>query len=154
MDENLVALNNAFAKATAEVTVETITSKIAKIKLNHDNKKQITEYEQLINNLLDNKNNLERISREYKERLERVVISDEDIESLHNTVGNVIELVKNYSAEEDNDTENSLNTLVNLLNSDTLRTLQLLGYNYKEAIGVPLTKVTADFILNKFPIDK
>lgn len=149
MDDNIKSLNEAFIKATTEVTVDRISGKIRQIKTNHDLRKQITEYDQLINDLLGNKNDLERISREYKSRLERVVISDEDIESLHNTVVNVIQVVKDFSDKEnDESSENSLDTLVNLLNADTLRTLQLLGYNYKKAIGEPLTKITADYISN------
>ena len=82
MDETLLALNTAFAKSITEVTVEKVTNKITQIKLNHDLKKQVTDYEQLINDLLDNKNKLELAARNYKERLEQVTISDSDIESL------------------------------------------------------------------------
>ena len=48
MDETLLALNTAFAKSITEVTVEKVTNKITQIKLNHDLKKQVTDYEQLI----------------------------------------------------------------------------------------------------------
>lgn len=154
MDEGMIALNTALGKAIAETTVETVNNKITKIKLNHDREKQITQYDQLINDLLENKNNLERISRSYKEKLERVIISDEDIESLHNTVATIIQLVKSFSGttntdETDSQDQESLDVLLKLLNSDTLKTLQLLGYNYKQAIGEPLTKITADFITKK-----
>ncbi|EAF0807440.1 hypothetical protein AF118_16095, partial [Listeria monocytogenes] len=76
MDETLLALNTAFAKSITEVTVEKVTNKITQIKSNHDLKKQVTDYEQLINDLLDNKNKLELTARNYKERLEQVTISD------------------------------------------------------------------------------
>lgn len=154
MDEGMIELNAALGKAIAETTVETVSNKITQIKLNHDLKKQVTQYDQLINDLLENKNNLERISRSYKEKLERVIISDEDIESLHNTVATIIQLVKSFSDttntnETNSQDQESLDVLLDLLNSDTLKTLQLLGYNYKQAIGEPLTKITADFITKK-----
>ena len=38
--------------------------------------------------------------------------------------------------------------LVALLNKDTLKTMQLLGFNYKEAIGEPLTEVCSNAIRN------
>ncbi|EAD4574007.1 hypothetical protein VV81_14945, partial [Listeria monocytogenes] len=139
MDETLLALNTAFAKSITEVTVEKVTNKITQIKSNHDLKKQVTDYEQLINDLLDNKNKLELTARNYKERLEQVTISDSDIESLHNTVSTVIKLVMPLSQSESKTDEKSIDVLLNLLNSDTLKTLQLLGYNYKKAIGEPLT---------------
>ena len=31
---------------------------------------------------------------------------------------------------------------------DTLRTMQLLGFNYREAIGEPLTEITANALRN------
>ena len=154
MDETLLALNTAFAKSITEVTVEKVTNKITQIKLNHDLKKQVTDYEQLINDLLDNKNKLELAARNYKERLEQVTISDSDIESLHKTVSTVIKLVMPLSQSENKTDEKSIDVLLNLLNSDTLKTLQLLGYNYKKAIGEPLTQITSDFLNNKLNTKK
>ena len=142
MDETLLALNTAFAKSITEVTVEKVTNKITQIKSNHDLKKQVTDYEQLINDLLDNKNKLELTARNYKERLEQVTISDSDIESLHNTVSTVIKLVMPLSQSESKTDEKSIDVLLNLLNSDTLKTLQLLGYNYS-----PYKTCNTSFIL-------
>ena len=39
-----------------------------------------------------------------------------------------------------------LNNLLSLISVDTLRAMQLLGFNYKAAIGEPLTKLCADKI--------
>lgn len=154
MDENLLALNTAFTKAVTEVTVENVTNKITQIKLNHDLKKQVRDYDQLVNDLLDNKNRLELTARNYKELLERVTISDSDIESLHNTVSTVIKLIKPLAKFENQAEGNSIDVVLDLLNSDTLKTLQLLGYNYKKAIGEPLTQITADFLKNKLDTKK
>lgn len=154
MDENLLALNTAFTKAVTEVTVEKVTNKISQIKLNRDLKKQVRAYDQLVNDLLDNKNRLELTARNYKELLEQVTISDSDIESLHSTVKSVIELIKPLVDFENQDEGNSIDVVLDLLNSDTLKTLQLLGYNYKKAIGEPLTQITADFLKNKLDIKK
>lgn len=154
MDENLLALNTAFTKAVTEVTVEKVTNKISQIKLNRDLKKQVRDYDQLVNDLLDNKNRLELTARNYKELLEQVTISDSDIESLHSTVKSVIELIKPLADFKNQDEGNSIDIVLDLLNSDTLKTLQLLGYNYKKAIGEPLTQITADFLKNKLDTKK
>lgn len=154
MDETLLTLNTAFAKAITEVTVEKVTNKITQIKSNHDLKKQVTDYEQLVNDLLDNKNKLELTARNYKERLEQVTISDSDIESLHNTVSTVLKIIKPLSQSGEQEDEKSIDIVLDLLNSDTLKTLQLLGYNYKKAIGEPLTQITAEFLKAKLDIKK
>lgn len=42
----------------------------------------------------------------------------------------------------------SLNQIKDLISVDTLKTMQLLGFNYKAAIGEPLTQLCADSIIN------
>lgn len=85
-----------------------------------------------------------RMIQAYKDELEKVVISDEDIEHLHNTVERVIEIFKVMSPQTEN--IESFEQLKELISVDTLKTMQLLGFNYKAAIGEPLTKLYADAI--------
>lgn len=42
----------------------------------------------------------------------------------------------------------NLRAIKDIINIDTLKTMQLLGFNYKEAIGVPLTNLCANTIMN------
>ena len=42
----------------------------------------------------------------------------------------------------------TLRAIKDIINVDTLKTMQLLGFNYKEAIGVPLTNLCANTIMN------
>ena len=83
-----------------------------------------------------------------KEEYEKVHIDDKDIEYLHNTLERVISLLSSFTSVEDGK-EDSMKQLVALLNKDTLKTMQLLGFNYKEAIGEPLTEVCSNAIRNK-----
>ena len=46
------------------------------------------------------------------------------------------------------ETAESLNQIKDLISVDTLKTMQLLGFNYKAAIGEPLTQLCADSIIN------
>ena len=89
-----------------------------------------------------------RIAQAYKEEYEKVHINDSDIEYLHNTLERVISLLSSFTSIEDGE-EESMKQLVALLNKDTLKTMQLLGFNYKEAIGEPLTEVCSNAIRNK-----
>lgn len=45
--------------------------------------------------------------------------------------------------------ENNMIGLVKLLDKDTLKTMQLLGFNYKAAIGAPLTEACSEAIRTK-----
>ena len=42
----------------------------------------------------------------------------------------------------------NLRAIKDIINVNTLKTMQLLGFNYKEAIGVPLTNLCANTIMN------
>ena len=46
------------------------------------------------------------------------------------------------------ETAESLNQIKDLISVDTLKTMQLLGFNYKAAIGDPLTQLCALSIIN------
>lgn len=69
--------------------------------------------------------------------LNRIIISDEDIKCLHNTVSRKsnsayghIKSVENIKAQI-----SSYEQMIELISIDTLKTMQLLGSNYKVAIG-------------------
>lgn len=152
----LTDLGIRLAEATVKHTWSKVSDSLRQIKANKDKDSQILEYEQLIRDLVSEKSDLEDIAHEYKQELEKVSISDAEIESLHHTVETTFQIIKgsgfvNYNSEDEKvAADKSIDALLQLLNSDTLRTLQLLGYNYKEAIGAPLTEATSSFILSKF----
>ena len=103
--------------------------------------------EGLIDELTDEKSESIRIAKSYKQQLDKYQISNDDIDSLHKTIKRIFEILKRSTKLNDND-EKAMNSLLKLLNSDTLKSL----HNYKAAIGVPLTQVTANFIRYKLLI--
>jgi archaellum component FlaC len=145
MDEQLVNLGMKFGEIVGKNTIEWVSTKMAQAKEKKKQEEQQIAYEEIINNLLQDKSELQMVAREYKELCERVTISDEDIEHLQNTVQRVVKLFSAYSPMV-NENQQSLKLLIELVNKDTLKTMQLLGFNYKEAIGQPLTEVCANAI--------
>lgn len=102
-------------------------------------------YDEIVNQLLSEREEAIRIAQAYKEELDRVVISDEDIEHLHNTVSKVLEIFKDMNPQAGN--MDSFEQLKELISVDTLKTMQLLGFNYKAAIGEPFTELCANLII-------
>ena len=113
-----------------------IYNKISVLKLKKADEKTIAEYEEIINDLITEKQELIRIASAYKQQYENMNISDEDMEYLHNTLKIVLELTSPEGKIDEN-----MNVGLALLNKDTLKTMQLIGFNYKEGIGRPLTEV-------------
>ena len=133
-------------------------------------------YEAIINGLVQDRLDAIAAAQAYKQEVDRLEISDEDIEQLQNTIGRVLDLLgeidKKEKAErhqlaifmramggenaEDveqpdqiEDFTKMANQIKSLFNADTLKAIQLLGFNYKEAIGDPLTRVCARAIESK-----
>src|SRR6185369_17949953 len=113
---------------------------IKAIKLEKNVETVKNQYDEIINELLSEREEAVRIAQVYKSEIERYQISDDDIAHLHRTVEAILDILPKTSNAE------SFNQIKNLISVDTLKAIQLLGFNYKEAIGEPLTKLCADAI--------
>ena len=100
---------------------------------------------EIVNELLSEREEAVRIAQVYKSEIERYQISDDDIKHLHRTVEKILEIA--HKTNPDFDVE-KFNQLKDLISIDTLKAIQLLGFNYKEAIGEPLTELCAKAILS------
>mgnify|MGYP001630819177 CR=1 FL=1 len=128
-------------------TATAINSKIKSIKDEKNLEKVRNTYDEIINELLSEREEAVRIAQAYKTELDKIVISDEDIQHLHNTVSRVLEIIKSFQllsaipkgAEEVQKVIvqiRSYEQLKELISVDTLKTMQLLGFNYKTAIAI------------------
>ena len=143
--EALVKAGIELGTLTFKGTTTLVNSKIQSLKEERNADKLRNTYDEIVNELLSEREQAIRIAQAYKEEYEKVHIDDKDIEYLHNTLERVISLLSSFTNVEDGK-EDSMKQLVALLNKDTM---QLLGFNYKEAIGEPLTEVCSNAIRNK-----
>ena len=153
----LVSLGISLAELAFKGTATAISNKIKVLKDEKNSEKLRNSYDEIINELLSERDEAVRIAQSYKQELEKIVISDEDIQHLHNTVSRILEIVKaiqlanarTTGGEEVKKVQSqveSYNQLKELISVDTLKTMQLLGFNYKAAIGEPLTEICANAI--------
>lgn len=133
-------------------TATKVNSKIQTLKSEKDAEKLRNIYDEIINELLLERDEAVRIAQAYKQAYEQVSISDEDIEYLHNTLVKIIKLLLPFMPDKANQ-ENNMIGLVKLLDKDTLKTMQLLGFNYKSAIGEPLTEACSEAIRTKLSLN-
>ncbi len=127
-------------------TATAIHGKIESVKMEKNVDKIRNTYDEIISQLLSEREEAIRIAQIYKEELDKVVISDEDIVHLHNTVTKLLEILKRMTPQSSSlDNFAQINELISI---DTLKSMQLLGFNYKAAIGEPLTQVCARAITN------
>lgn len=145
MNDELIGLGLKLSELTIVNTASFIGAKIKTIKEEKDIEKIKNNYEEIINQLLDEKQEAIRIAQAYREEVENTNISDDKIDYLHNTVAKALKVLDSYN----DDKQMEVTDIVKLIDKDVLKTMQLLGFNYKEAIGKPLTELCKDYINSK-----
>ena len=90
----LVSLGISLAELAFKGTATAISNKIKVLKDEKNSEKLRNSYDEIINELLSERDEAVRIAQSYKQELEKIVISDEDIQHLHNTVSRILEIVK------------------------------------------------------------
>jgi len=142
----IATIGTDLAILAAKGTAVTVTNKFQAIR----NKKQHDEicnsYEEIINELVAERAQAIAIARAYETELQRYEITDEDIKHLQSTIGNALDILKSLSPDRDFDYYEQFKSLISV---DTLKAMQLLGFDYKRAIGDPLTDVCAEMIRTK-----
>lgn len=155
----LIDMGVSLTELAIKGTATAVANKIKAIKEEKNAEKLRNTYDEIINELLFERDEAIRIAQAYKSELDRIVISDDDIEHLHNTVSRLLGIIKTFqlaSAVTKGEEEiaqataqvESYEQIKELISVDTLKTMQLLGFNYKAAIGEPLTQICANAISN------
>ena len=137
----LVSLKEVSTRNTAQ----TIYSKINLVKQKNNDKESTNVLEEIINDLITDKNELIRIANSYEQEVISQDISDSDIEYITKELLPIITTIIPFSE----DSSEFISSIKKVISKETLKILQLLGFNYKEAIGVPLTNFVAQSIQNQ-----
>ena len=148
-----VEMGASLAELVIKGTASAVNKKIRAAKEIKDSEKLRIMYDELINEVLQEREEAVRIALVYKAELDRIEISDKDIEHLHNTVSRVLEIIKAIQLagtlgkpESEREKIEIQEQIKELISVDTLKSMQLLGFNYKAAIGEPLTQLCANAI--------
>ena len=139
----LVEMGITLAELAVKGTASAVNKKVRAAKEIKDVEKLRTTYDELINEVLQEREEAIRIAQAYKSELDRIIISDEDIEHLNLTATRLLDIIKSFSPGTNIE---GFEAVKDLISVDTLKTMQLLGFNYKAAIGEPLTQLCANAI--------
>jgi hypothetical protein len=149
----LLNLGTELAKYVGKSSVESIWDRIRAAKAKGNNEEIISKLEEIIAELIGDKNELIRISQAFEEQLISKIISEEDIEYITESIVPLIEILLEQSEQEN--TEKIIEGMIilkPLLSKETFNILQLLGFNFKRAIGEPLTDLLRQIISSNIPI--
>lgn len=127
---------------SARNSADIIYDKIHLIKQKSNNQETINVLEEIVNDLISDKNELIQITKSYEEEFRTRDISDNDIEYI---TRELLPIVTTFLPFTGGDNE-FVSSIKKLVSSETLKILKLLGFNYKEAIGQPLTNLVSQLI--------
>jgi hypothetical protein len=133
----------------------TIYNKVTATKARKNDKDTIAELEQIVRDLIADNNELVQIAQAYEQELIAQRISASEIEYITENVLPVLETLIE-AAPDDGDSANSqrmLDLLRPLLSIETVTIMQLIGFNFRQAIGQPLTTLVSQLILSKVQAD-
>jgi hypothetical protein len=150
MDPVVAELGSQLANIAIRNTAATIYDKIAVAKARKKDQETIAELEEVIGNLISDKNDLVLIAQSYEQQLTGQRIAKADVEYItKNIIPIVRQLVAASQPNVDSDTESMISATESLLSVETVNILQLVGFNFKKAVGEPLTQLIAQLISSR-----
>ncbi len=159
LENQAIILGAKLADIAIRNTTDTIMNKISASKAGKNDKETIIVLEEIINKLLEDKNELIQVSRAYEEEFIMRKISEDDLEyitqNLFPVLNDLFFTLMSFNTVADENTlkmeevKSLLEILKPILSTETLKILQLLGFDFKAAVGEPLTELVRSAILSK-----
>lgn len=153
MDVNpeLAGLAARLAELGARGTVTGIRSRISASKIAKRDQETIEALEEIVDELISDRTEILGIAQAFEAELIAERISDEDITFITSQLApKVEELLKLANSGTDPDEVRQMIEL--LVSKETLKILQVLGFNFRDAIGRPLTELVARLIDTQGPV--
>ena len=116
-------------------------------------KETIAALEDIISELLADKSELVRIAQAFDDELVAQRLSSEDVDFITQNLLPLFRQLIDASGQEVVDAQ-IMDALKSILSVETLTIMQLIGFNYREAIGRPLTALVAASITSRMPHDQ
>lgn len=151
MDPELQALAVQLTGSAVRNSARAITERIGTLKAKKQDQETIAELEQIINDLIADKSEILRIAQAYQEELVAQRISDEDVQYVTVNILPVLRTLAQSSASTDGGAgvEQTMKLLEPILSVETITILQVLGFNFRKAVGQPLTELLSNLITSR-----
>lgn len=149
VDPHITELGVQLADVGVRNSVASVSGRIKSVKSKKQDAETINALSEIVNDLLADRNDLVQIARGYEQILDAQRISEENITYI---TENILPIIRRLAAASgDPEADKMIDFLQPILSVETITVLQLIGFNFKEAIGEPLTKLLARFISSKTP---
>lgn len=153
MDQELQTLSIQLSEVAVRQTAGAIADRVQTLLAKKRDRETIAELEEIVNDLVSDKAELVRIAQAFEQELVAQRIAPVDIEYITSSVVPVLtSLVASGAAgggADPDEMRSTIELLKPLLSVETVTVLQLIGFNFREGIGQPLTELVRRLILSK-----
>jgi len=145
VDPDVQAIGVQLAAVAVRNTALAVTEKIRAVKARKEDRETIVELEAIVNDLVTDKIELVRLANAYEDELVAQRLTADDISYI---ADNVVPILKQLLARmpQAEQSAAALEAVEALLSVETVTVLQLVGFNFRRAIGEPLTELVAGLI--------
>ena len=142
LSPQLANLGVQLAASAARNTASAIADKVSAIRATQSSNDQVAALEQIVSDLIADKNELTRIAQAYQHELVAQQLTPGDIRYITNTVVPLLEQLADGMGNQGEGAQfkKQIQTFKPLLSVETVNILQLLGFNFRQGIGAPLTQ--------------
>lgn len=146
----MITLSTKLASVAGKKSVEAIFDKVRAVKQKGSKDEIIGNLEEIINELISDKNQLIQISQAYEEHIITQKMTDTEIDYITKSVIPLLEnLLEQSEGQDAEKMQSGLDIIKPILSKETFNIMQILGFNFKNAIGEPLTELIAALITSK-----
>lgn len=150
LSPEMITIGTELATIAGSKSVEIIFDKIRTVKNKGNKDEIISSLEEIINELIADKNRLIQISQAYEENIITQKITQEEIDYITNSIIPILEQILEQSKpDEVEQIQSVINIIKPIFSKEIFNILQILGFNFKQAVGEPLTELLASFIRTK-----
>ena len=147
MEDPIATLTKQLATAVINNTATIVADRVKAARANKDKDKTIAALEEIINELVSDKSELTRIAQAYEQEFVSQKITEKELKYI---TDNVLPLLDKFIPQDQKETVEQIKSILSV---ETLSIMQLLGFNYKRAVGEPLTVLLQKTIESKLPAD-
>jgi hypothetical protein len=151
MTPELADLLTRLGELAIKNTASAVFTRIQSVRARKQDESTVNELVEIINELVDEKAQLLGIARGLEDALVAQRVSDSDISYITDKVVPTVEKLVGMMDESERPPEEMMDVVKELLSTETFTILQLVGFNFKAAIGQPLTEVVGRMILSQAP---
>lgn len=125
-----------------------VSSRLSAIRARKLDQETMNELIELVNDLIADKNELIGIATAFEQELVAQRIADTDITYITTQLLPVAEQLAGFAGDDDGVRE-AVDAIKGLVTPETLTIMQLVGFNFRRAVGEPLTTLVERLILSR-----